>query len=154
MTTSTNTTETIYITFEIWLGWTMWFLLRPFRTVPLRISSLMPGWEKSSCVKRPWRRVQVTGLVHPWLQMLQARGQGCKKKKQSHQSHRWASLVAQTVKNLPAMLETWAWSMSGRSSGEGNGNPFQYFCLENPMDRGGWRATVHGVTKRRTWLGN
>ena len=30
----------------------------------------------------------------------------------------------------------------GRSPGEGNGNPFQYFCLENPMDRGAWRATV------------
>ena len=34
----------------------------------------------------------------------------------------------------------------GRSSGEGNGNPLQYFCLENPMDRGAWWATVHGVT--------
>ena len=34
------------------------------------------------------------------------------------------------------------------SSGEGNGNPLQYPCLENPMDRGAWRATVHGVTKR------
>ena len=36
-----------------------------------------------------------------------------------------------------------------RSPGEGNGNPLQYSCLENPMDRGAWRATVHGVTKRR-----
>ena len=34
----------------------------------------------------------------------------------------------------------------GRSAGEGNGNPFQYSCLENPMDRGAWWATVHGVT--------
>ena len=33
----------------------------------------------------------------------------------------------------------------GRSPGEGNGNLFQYSCLENPMDRGVWRATVHGV---------
>ena len=41
---------------------------------------------------------------------------------------------------------------SGRSPGEGNGNPLQYSCLENPMDRGAWRATVHGVTKSRTWL--
>ena len=32
----------------------------------------------------------------------------------------------------------------GRSPGEGNGNPLQYSCLENPMDRGAWRATVHG----------
>ena len=38
----------------------------------------------------------------------------------------------------------------GRSLGEGNGNPLQYSCLENPMDRGAWRATVNGVTKSRT----
>ena len=36
---------------------------------------------------------------------------------------------------------------SGRSPGEGNGNPLQYSCLENPMDRGAWWATVHGVTE-------
>ena len=36
---------------------------------------------------------------------------------------------------------------SGRSPGEGNGNPLQYSCLETPMDRGAWRATVHGVTR-------
>ena len=40
----------------------------------------------------------------------------------------------------------------GRSPGEGNGNPFQYFCLENPMDREAWWATVHGVTKSWTRL--
>ena len=40
----------------------------------------------------------------------------------------------------------------GRSPGEGNGNPFQYSCLENPMDRGAWWATVHGVAKSRTRL--
>ena len=36
---------------------------------------------------------------------------------------------------------------SGRSPGEENGNPLQYSCLGNPMDRGGWQATVHGVTR-------
>ena len=41
---------------------------------------------------------------------------------------------------------------SGRSPGEGNGNPLQYSCLENPMDRGAWWAAVHGVSKSRTWL--
>ena len=35
----------------------------------------------------------------------------------------------------------------GRSPGEGNGNPVQYSCLGNPMDRGAWQATVHGVVK-------
>ena len=39
---------------------------------------------------------------------------------------------------------------SGRSPGEGNGNPFQHSCLENSMDRGAWWATVHGVAKSRT----
>ena len=43
-------------------------------------------------------------------------------------------------------------SVSGRSSGEGNGNPLQHCCLENPMDRGDWRATVLGVTKGWTRL--
>ena len=41
---------------------------------------------------------------------------------------------------------------SGRSPGEGNGNPLQYSCLENPMDRGAWQATVHGVAKSQTRL--
>ena len=36
---------------------------------------------------------------------------------------------------------------SGRSPGEGNGNPLQYSCLENPMDKGVWQATVHGVSR-------
>ena len=39
---------------------------------------------------------------------------------------------------------------SGRSSAEGNGNPLQYSCLENPMDRGAWRTIVHGVSKSQT----
>ena len=43
---------------------------------------------------------------------------------------------------------------SGRSPGEGSGNPLQYSCLDNPMNRGAWQATVHGVAKSqsRTWL--
>ena len=41
---------------------------------------------------------------------------------------------------------------SGRPPGEGNGNPLQYSCLGNPMDRGAWQATVHGVTKSQARL--
>ena len=41
---------------------------------------------------------------------------------------------------------------SGRSPRGENGNPFQYSCLENPMDRGAWWATVHGATESQTWL--
>ena len=103
-----------------------------------------------------------------------------------------ASVVAQLVKNPPAMRKTPVQSLGredplrrdrlptpvflgfpggsdskesacnagdlgsvpglGRSPGEGNGYPLQYSCLENPMDRGAWRATVHGVTKSQTRL--
>ena len=64
-----------------------------------------------------------------------------------------ASLIAQLVKNLPAMQATPVWSLgSGRSPGEGNGNPLQYSCLGNLMDRGTWLAAVHGVTKSWTRL--
>ena len=41
-----------------------------------------------------------------------------------------------------------------RHPGEGNSNPLQYSCLENAMDRGAWRATIHGVTKTQTQLNN
>ena len=51
------------------------------------------------------------------------------------------------------MQETQVQSLSLRDSpGEGNGNPLQYPCLGNPMDRGAWQGTVHGVTKSRTGL--
>ena len=61
------------------------------------------------------------------------------------------SLVAQIVKNLPAMQETWMWSLGWEDfPGEGNGSPLQYSCLENFMDRGAWRATVHEVVKSQT----
>ena len=64
-----------------------------------------------------------------------------------------ASLVAQLVKNLPVVQETQVQFLGWEDSpGEGNGNPLQYSCLENPMDRGTWWATVHGVAKSRTRL--
>ena len=58
-------------------------------------------------------------------------------------------------KNLPAsardMKETQVRSL-GQTPGLGNGNPLQYSCLETPMDRGIWQATVHGVTQSQTQL--
>ena len=57
------------------------------------------------------------------------------------------------VKNLPANAgDSGSIPGSGRSLGGGNGNPLQYSCLGNPMDRGTWWATVHGVIKSRTRL--
>ena len=57
------------------------------------------------------------------------------------------------VKNLPANAgDVCLIPDLGRSPGEGNGNPLQYSCLGNPMDRGAWQAIVHGVTKSQTQL--
>ena len=58
-----------------------------------------------------------------------------------------ASLVVQMVKNLCNAGDLGLIPGSGRSSGEGNGNPLQYSCLENYMDRGAWWATVHKSCK-------
>ena len=67
-----------------------------------------------------------------------------------------ASQVAVVVKNMPAnegdmrdlgLIPGW-----GRSHGEGNGNPLQYSCLENPIDRGVWRGTVHRVAQSQIQL--
>ena len=65
----------------------------------------------------------------------------------------WVSLVAQMVKTLPVNAGDLG-SIPGlqRLPGEGNGNPLQYSCLGNPMDRGAWWATVHGVAKSWTQL--
>ena len=64
--------------------------------------------------------------------------------------------MAQMVKNPPAnagdVRGVGLIPESGRSPGEGNSNPVQYSCLENPMDRGAWQATGHGVTKSQTRL--
>ena len=58
------------------------------------------------------------------------------------------------VKNLPALQETWVRSLGGDDyPREGNGNPLQYSCQGNPMDRGAW-ATVRGVAKSQIHLGD
>ena len=58
------------------------------------------------------------------------------------------------VKNLPASAgdvgDTGLIPRSGRSPGGGHGNPLQYSCLENPMDREAWRSAAHGVRKSQT----
>ena len=103
-----------------------------------------------------WRWIHVCGKAFQSL--------GCPSLFYSHQQwcslihwfsirflYRWASQVALVVKNLPANAEatgaTSSVSRSGRSPGEGSGTQLQYSCLENPMDRGAWLATVHGVTE-------
>ena len=70
--------------------------------------------------------------------------------------HRDDFPVAQTVKNLLACDAGDQGSIPGLGSsfGEGNGNPLQYSCLEDSMDREAWRAMVRGVTKSQTRLSN
>ena len=60
--------------------------------------------------------------------------------------------MAQRVKNSPALQELQEMSVLGRSSEEGNGNPLQYACLGNRMDRGTWWAIVHKVTNSQKQL--
>ena len=63
----------------------------------------------------------------------------------------WASLVAQLLKNLPAMQETWVRSLGGEDPLQnGMATHSSMLVLENPVDRGAWWATVHMVTKSRT----
>ena len=73
----------------------------------------------------------------------------CFSKRYTETSH-----VALVVKNLPAnagdIRDAGSIPGSERRPGEGNGNPLQYSCLENPMDRGAWQATVHEVAKSQT----
>ena len=59
--------------------------------------------------------------------------------------------MALKIENLPANAGDMGWIPGlGRSPGEGRGNPLQYSCLENPRNRGGWWATVHGVSESDT----
>ena len=55
--------------------------------------------------------------------------------------------MALVVKNSPANAGGMRIPGSGRSSGEGNGNPLDYSCLGNPMDRGAWQTTAHEIAK-------
>ena len=62
--------------------------------------------------------------------------------------------LALVIKNLPAnageIRDAGSVPGLGRSPGEGNGNPLQYSCLENSIDRGAWKATVHEIAKSQT----
>ena len=86
----------------------------------------------------PWDR-QETGLKAQSTQArIVVRAQWFKKKKKKERKKRKIRLLMQET-----MRDTGVIPRSGRSPGEGNGNPLQYSCLENSMDQGAWRATVH-----------
>ena len=88
-----------------------------------------------------WATVHGVAKSQPWLS--------------NQAQNRSINYTGSVVKNPSANAED-AGSIpgSGRSPGEGTGNPLQYFCLENSMDRGDWWATVCRLAKSRTWLNN
>ena len=67
-----------------------------------------------------------------------------------HKSQQVALVVKYPPANAGDARNAGSIPRPGRSPGDRHGNPLQYSCLENPMDRGGWWATVHGVAKSRT----
>ena len=80
---------------------------------------------------------------------------GCRMQISSFESGYLGFPGGSVVKNLPANAGDAGLILDpGRCPGEGNDNPLQYSCLGNPMDRGAWQATVHGVTKSQTELGD
>jgi len=99
------------------------------------VSSIVIVWEQHSCVYLRWMLV---GTGNPWTV--------CKCLNAS--ASLLFSLVAQMVKNLPALQEFDPWVR--KFPWEGNGNTLQYSCLENCMDWEAWRATVHGVAESDT----
>ena len=118
-----------------------------------RDTGLIPGLERSSgegngnplqysCLENPRDRgacwAAVYGVAQSWTRLKRLSSSSSSSGKES-------ACKAGDMGPIPG---------SGRSHGEGNGNPLQYSCLENSMDREAWQATVHGVTKSRTRLGD
>ena len=107
---------------------------------------LRDGLDMVSCSKRSFRRLPIKIFTHS--------------------SFLWAPTMCQAVHTLVSrvcqpngwMIQSIKWPIHQWSqcsigiTGEGHGNPLQYSCLENPMDRGTWWATVHGVAKSQTRL--
>ena len=139
-------------TFELWGRRWGWDDLREYHwNVYITIYKIndqckFDAWSralKASAVGQPrgmwlegrWKRGSEWGIVvHPWLIHVNAW------KKTLQYCKVITSCSAGDSGSIPGL---------GRSSGKGNGNPLQYSCLENPMDRGAWRATVHRVAKSR-----
>ena len=101
----------------------------------------LPRWlsgKESAC--QAWDLGSIPGSEDP-----------LEKEMSNHSSILGTSLVAQVVRNLPAMQETQVWSLE-KIPWRRQWLPLQYSCLENPMDREAWWATVHGVAQSWTWL--
>ena len=131
----------------------------PWTEEPGRLQSM--SFQKSQTWIRDWTTTTICELKqgsHSW------EGKGWVRKREKKQRRPWrergfkgiqreTSFVAQKVKNLPTMQETWVWASCWEDPLEKEvATLSSYFCLENPMVRGAWRATVHGVAKSWTLL--
>ena len=121
----------------------MWNLPGP------EIEPMCPAWAGRSLSTGPPRKSSISfeGATSHYSRIWTslATTQGFKKHK--------ASSGGSVVKNPPANTgDAGSIPGSGRLPGEGNGLSFQYSCLENPVDREAWKATVHSVAKSQTWL--
>ena len=131
--------------------------------VPACSPQLRVGWSWGWPEQRPdfQARLSPSPAILPWVMHTYSPigpqgtpavlGSGCES------YTRWCVLGVSQVTSSQSSLSLFIYLCSliprlGRSPGEGNGNPLQYSCLGNPMDRGSWQATVHGVAQSRTWL--
>ena len=125
--------------FDSWLG--SWIPFATIKSSHIVIKTL-------HAATKAWGSQKVKFFAKKWLNVFKLAW-----------PHLMSSQVVLVVKNLPANAGDVrdACSISGRSNsgrppGEGHGNPLQYSCLENPMDRRAWQAAVHGIAKSQTWL--
>ena len=118
-----------------------------------RGSSRPRDWTLASCIWQVDSPLSHQGSQHQKLLLLNA-GRRVQILYGRTRESLWASQVVLVVKNPPGndLRDEGSIPGWGRSPGGGHGNPLQYSCLENPMDRGAWRATVHWVAKSRTRL--
>ena len=120
------------------------------------VPSPSPTDNPRGCLSEPlWVQQEKQHLTMKSVPLKEKRGQGSCNTDPFRSSTRcqskWASQVALVVKNpltnTGDVRDASSIPGSGRSPGGGHGNPLQYSCLENPMDRGAWRATVRGITE-------
>ena len=126
--------------------WPVFSIALEFKASESTPSCLLPQHLETTCFHKERQKTWETFLTPSDVMSGAGTFPGCY----------WGFLGGSVLKNLLANAGDTKDAGSipglGRSSGVGNGNPLQYPCLENSINRGAWRATVHGVAKSQTWL--